>query len=106
MKTLQSCWRFKIVNVVILAAVSAAAAQPVTAAAGKVVVFELETVKLTEFADPKPGCYKLPAAAHVLTNMTNAPVKIYADPACLTPGLTVSPGFGSHVAPGSGSFSV
>ncbi|MFV0138030.1 hypothetical protein ACLGIH_33495 [Streptomyces sp. HMX87] len=66
----------------------------------------METVPLTVYPDPAPGCYKLPVAAHVLTNRTDAPVRIHADPFCLTPGLTVEPGHGSHVAPGSGSFSV
>ena len=41
----------------------------------------------------------------MLTNHTDRPVTVYTDPFCLTPGLTVQPGYGSHVAPGSGSFS-
>lgn len=81
----------KIGKVLVLAAVSAAGAQPVTADPGKVVVFEVETVKLTEFEDPKPGSHKLPLTAHVLINMINAPVKIHADPACLTPISSLSP---------------
>ncbi|EPD93682.1 hypothetical protein ACH4LN_16930 [Streptomyces albus] len=75
-----------------------------SAATGDVVVFQTELQPLTQYENPE-GCHKLPAAAHVLTNRTDKPVKIYGDPFCLTPGLTVQPGYGSHVAPGSGSFS-
>ncbi|MDT0270785.1 hypothetical protein RM844_31400 [Streptomyces sp. DSM 44915] len=59
---------------------------------------------MTNYQDPT-GCHKLPLDAHVLSNNTDGPVVIYGDPLCLTPGLTVQPGYGSHVAPGSGSFS-
>ena len=74
-----------------------------SAATGEVTVFELETVPLTVWTNPV-GCVKLPLAAHVLTNQTDGPVRIYADPFCLTPSLTVEPDHGSPVAPGSGSF--
>ncbi|QWF83839.1 hypothetical protein [Amycolatopsis sp. CA-230715] len=81
-------------------------AVPVTASAaeGKVVVFETELNELTTYIDPE-GCQKLPPLAHVLVNDTDSPVRIYADPFCLTPSLKVRPGYGSHVAPMSGSFS-
>ncbi|MFF9208337.1 MULTISPECIES: hypothetical protein [unclassified Streptomyces] len=88
-------------------ALLAASAGSVTARAaepGDVVVFSTELAPLTVYHDPS-GCQKLPPDAHVLTNQTDRPVVIYGDPFCLTPGLTVQPGYGSHVAPGSGSFS-
>ncbi|POX49321.1 hypothetical protein C3489_25100 [Streptomyces sp. Ru71] len=89
------------------AALLAMSAAPGTAAAaesGEVVVFGTELTPLAVYPDPS-GCYKLPADAHVLANRTDRPVTIYADPFCLTPGLTVQPSYGSHVAAGSGSFS-
>ncbi|MDX3639061.1 hypothetical protein [Streptomyces sp. MB09-02B] len=88
-------------------ALLAGTAAPGTAAAaepGEVVVFRTELAPLTVYPEPH-GCHKLPADAHVLTNRTDRPVTVYGDPFCLTPGLTVQPGFGAHVAPGSGSFS-
>ncbi|GHE41505.1 hypothetical protein [Streptomyces capitiformicae] len=97
-------------RVFMLAATSAllvANAATGTAAAaeqGDVVVFSTELTPLTVYRDPH-GCQKLPPDAHVLTNHTDRPVTVYADPFCLTPGVTVQPGYGSHVAPGSGSFS-
>lgn len=84
------------------AAAAAAAAESVT---GKIVVFSSEVTELAVWEDPA-GCVKLPVDAHVLVNQSDQDVMIYGDPFCLTPGLTVAPGFGSHVAPGSGSFSV
>lgn len=75
------------------------------AATGQVTVFETEFTELTTYEHPG-GCYKLPAAAHVLINQTNQPVTIYAGPACITTLLVVPPGYGAHVAPVSGSFSV
>ncbi|KAB8161255.1 hypothetical protein FH609_027310 [Streptomyces sp. 3MP-14] len=83
---------------------TAAFSVPAHAAEGEVTVFGTEVTPLTNYADPV-GCHKLPLDAHVLTNRTDGPVTIYGDPFCLTPGLTVQPGYGSHVAPGSGSFS-
>lgn len=77
---------------------------PAAAATGDVTVFSTELQPLDVYHDPV-GCIKLPPAAHVLVNQTSDPVRIYADPFCLLPGLTIQPGFGSHVAPGSGSFS-
>ncbi|HEX2133593.1 MAG TPA: hypothetical protein VHH15_18775 [Actinophytocola sp.] len=73
-------------------------------AQGNVTVFSTEFTELDVWENPS-GCQKLPIAAHVLVNQTDQPVEIYGDPLCLTPSLTVQPGFGSHVAPGSGSFS-
>ncbi|WP_370310905.1 hypothetical protein [Amycolatopsis sp. WAC 01376] len=78
---------------------------PAEAAAGSVVVFSTEFQRLDTFRNPE-GCNKLPIAAHVLTNQTSSEVVVHGDPFCLTPGLTVNPGYGSHVAAGSGSFSV
>ncbi|GAA4847632.1 hypothetical protein [Saccharopolyspora rosea] len=74
------------------------------AADGEVTVFETEVQPLTTYAAPE-GCQKLPMAAHVLVNNTDKPVKIYGDPFCVGPSVTIPPGHGSHVAPGSGSFS-
>ncbi|MDA3643887.1 hypothetical protein LZ318_33265 [Saccharopolyspora indica] len=95
-------------SVPVLLAVSALAmglsAGTAAAAGGDVVVFETEVQQLTTYTSPE-GCHKLPMAAHVLVNNTDKPVQIYGDPFCLTPSLTVAPGYGSHVAPGSGSFS-
>ncbi|MCN9242331.1 hypothetical protein NGF19_16280 [Streptomyces sp. RY43-2] len=87
-----------------LLAVSAASGTAAAAEEGDVVVFRTELSPLTVYHDPQ-GCQKLPLDAHVLTNRTDKPVTVYADPFCLTPGLVVQPGYGSHVAPGSGSFS-
>jgi hypothetical protein len=87
-----------------LLAASAATGTAAAAEHGDVVVFTTEATPLTVYRDPQ-GCQKLPPDAHVLTNHTDRPVTVYADPFCLTPGLTVEPGYGSHVVPGSGSFS-
>lgn len=84
------------------AAVTPASADPAT---GKIIVFSTEVTELTVVENPE-GCVKLPADAHVLANQTDTPVRVHGDPLCLTPGLTVAPGYGSHVTPGSGAFSV
>jgi hypothetical protein len=95
---------------VLLAAVITMLAGPAMAgtasalAPGEVLVFGTEFTPVTAYQDPH-GCQKLQIDAHVLVNRTDRPVTVYADPFCLTPGLTVAPGYGSHVAPGSGSFS-
>ncbi|MGP3924270.1 hypothetical protein [Streptomyces sp. 8N616] len=78
---------------------------PAEASTGEVVVFETEINPLTTYENPA-GCNKLPLAAHVLINKTDKPVRVYTDPLCLSPSFTVQPGHGSHVTPGSGSFSV
>ncbi|MFI7677229.1 hypothetical protein [Actinophytocola sp. NPDC049390] len=75
------------------------------AANGTVLVFEHELAPTTRYENPS-GCVKLPAAAHLLANRTDSEVRIYADPFCLTPSLTVLPGHGTHVPPATGSFSV
>ncbi|MEU3609757.1 hypothetical protein AB0E83_30595 [Streptomyces sp. NPDC035033] len=79
-------------------------AAPAQAAAGDVVVFSTEVQPLDVYHDPT-GCQALPALAHVLTNQTDRPVKIYGNPFCLGPSLTVQPGYGTHVPGGAGSFS-
>ncbi len=73
-------------------------------ATGRVVVFSTELQALDHWDDPD-GCQKLPDAAHVLINETDQVVNTYGDPLCMTPNLTVQPGYGAHVAPGTGSFS-
>ncbi|MGH3761626.1 hypothetical protein [Actinophytocola sp.] len=73
------------------------------AAKGVVLVFEHEFTSTTRFVNPS-GCIKLPPLAHVLTNQTDAFVRVYADPLCLTPSIVVPPGSGSHLAPLSASF--
>ena len=75
-----------------------------SASTGRVVVFGTEVEKLSVYENPD-GCKKLPATAHVLVNLTDQPVETYGDPLCLTPGLTVQPGYGTHVVPATGSFS-
>lgn len=81
------------------------ASPPAQAAAGEVVVFSTEFQRLDTYRNPD-GCYKLPIAAHVLANLTSAEVGVHGDPLCLTPGMRVPAGYGSHVQPGTGSFSV
>jgi hypothetical protein len=83
---------------------SAAFAEPAPAT-GRVVVFSTELQELDTWEDPG-GCQKLPAAAHVLVNETDEVVNTYGDPLCMTPGVSVQPDYGTHVAPGTGSFSV
>ncbi|MFI7120415.1 hypothetical protein [Amycolatopsis sp. NPDC049868] len=78
---------------------------PALAAAGNVVVFSTEFQRVDTYRNPE-GCNKLPIAAHVLVNQSSSEVVVHADPFCVTPGLVVGQGFGSHVAAGSGSFSV
>ncbi|MEU6414051.1 hypothetical protein [Microbispora sp. NPDC046933] len=68
-------------------------------------VFSTEIQPLGIYTDPT-GCTKLPITAHSLDNQTDAPVVVYADPLCLTPGITVNPGHGAHLPPHSGSFSM
>lgn len=80
------------------------ASPPAMAAEGSVVVFSTEFERLATYSNPE-GCTKLPAAAHVLANLSSSDLVIYADPLCMTPGSTVKAGYGSHVTPGSGSFS-
>ncbi|SDJ29709.1 hypothetical protein SAMN04488074_1011010 [Lentzea albidocapillata subsp. violacea] len=86
-------------------ALLASAGPPAHAAAGRAVVFSTELTPVKIFTNPN-GCNKLPVDAHVLVNLTNTDVFVHADPFCLTPGLVVKEDHGSHVALGSGSFSV
>lgn len=86
-----------------VATVGLAAAPAQAAATGQVVVFSTEFQPLDVYTDPD-GCHKLPITSHVVDNLTDQPIKIYGDPFCLTPGLTIAPGYGSHVS-GVGSFS-
>ncbi|MFR9728447.1 hypothetical protein ACL03H_04395 [Saccharopolyspora sp. MS10] len=79
-------------------------AVPGAAATGEVLVFSTEFERVTTYDSPS-GCTKAPPTAHVLINNTDAPVRIYGDPVCLTPSLTVAPGYGAHIPPGTGSFS-
>lgn len=84
------------------AAAAPAAADPAT---GEIIVFSTEFTELTVVENPD-GCHKLPIDAHVLANQTDKAVVVHGDPFCFTPGLMVAPGYGSHVMPGSGAFSV
>ncbi|MER5634567.1 hypothetical protein [Streptomyces nitrosporeus] len=97
--------RFVVSSLVLAAGAAVGLAQtPAVAAEGTVSVFRTEVESLSVYENPK-GCHKLPATAHVLNNDTDGPVRVYGDPFCLGPSVTVAPGYGSHVAPGSGSFS-
>jgi hypothetical protein len=87
-----------------IAAEPIASADPGTAT-GRVVVFSTELQELDIVENPD-GCRRLPDAAHVLINETDQVVTTYGDPLCMTPSLPVQPGYGAHVAPGTGSFSV
>ncbi len=73
------------------------------AASGDVVVFSTEAQPLDVYRDPA-GCQRLPALAHVLSNLSDQPVRIYGNPFCLGPSLVVQPGYGTHVPGGAGSF--
>lgn len=81
----------------------AGAGSGVGTAKGVVLVFEHEFTSTTRFVNPS-GCIKLPSLAHVLTNQTDASIRVYADPLCLTSSVVVPPGNGSHLAPLSASF--
>ncbi|MEV7216334.1 hypothetical protein AB0O31_25000 [Kitasatospora cineracea] len=83
---------------------AAPAPAAVRSASGDVVVFSTEAQPLDVYRDPA-GCQQLPALAHVLTNQTDGPVKIYSNPFCLGPSVVVQPGYGTHVPGGAGSFS-
>lgn len=100
--------RAALIPVVLGAAALAGLAQGPAVAApsdGTVTVFETELQPLTVYENPT-GCLRLPTAAHVLSNTTDKPVKVYGNPFCLGPSLTVAPGYGTHVPGGAGSFSV
>ena len=99
--------RFLAVTGAVIAVATTFAAAPASAdpATGSIIVFSTEFTTLTVLENPS-GCVKLPFDAHVLANQTDKPVRLHGDPFCFTPGLTVDPGYGSHVMPGSGAFSV
>ncbi|SER14098.1 hypothetical protein SAMN05216188_10867 [Lentzea xinjiangensis] len=75
------------------------------AATGRVAVFSTEATPIEIFENPS-GCNKLAPDAHVLVNLTDSDVIVHGDPLCLGPGLVVGKEHGSHVAAGSGAFSV
>jgi hypothetical protein len=88
----------------VIAFPAAAASAPAPAAAeGKVTIFSHELAPLIVHEDPT-GCTLILPTAHVLINQTDTTIRIYADPLCLSPSLTVPPGYGFHVSPSSGSF--
>ncbi|MBZ4014922.1 hypothetical protein [Streptomyces purpurogeneiscleroticus] len=95
---------FALVAGALLASVSATAPATAAPSNGEVTVFQTEIQPVTTYENPV-GCNKLPLGSHVLVNRTDKPVKVYGDPFCLTPSLTVQPGHGAHVDPTSGSFS-
>lgn len=85
------------------------AAAPAQAASGQVVVYSTQLRPLDVYKDPR-GCIKLPVDAHVLDNLTDSTITVYADPFCTIPltenALTLGqlkPGYGTHVS-GAGSF--
>ncbi|MGW1840102.1 hypothetical protein [Streptomyces sp. NPDC002067] len=91
----------------VAAAVALGVAGPAVAAGpegGEVAVFSTEAQPLDVYRDPE-GCHALPAAAHVLANLTDRPVKVYGNPFCLGPSVVVLAGHGTHVPGGAGSFS-
>ncbi|MFF9480633.1 hypothetical protein [Streptomyces sp. NPDC014733] len=96
------------ITVCLMAAAAAlGAAGPASAAGqepGEVVVFSTEAQPLSVYRDPE-GCQGLPTTAHVLSNLTDRPVKVYGNPFCLGPSVVVPPGHGTHVPGGAGSFS-
>lgn len=74
------------------------------ATSDQVLIFSTEFEPVTKYESPS-GCHRAPATAHVLVNDTAGPVRVYGDPFCLTPSLVVQPGHGTHIPPGTGSFS-
>ncbi|WP_240509850.1 hypothetical protein [Streptomyces malaysiense] len=93
-----------LVSLAVAAATLGLAGSARAAASGDVVVFSTEVQPLDVYHDPA-GCRRLPALAHVLSNLSDQPVRIYGNPFCLGPSLVVQPGFGTHVPGGAGSFS-
>ncbi len=103
--------RTMIVAVLAATALLGVSAAPAQAAGGQIVLFSTELQPLNVYQNPV-GCQQLPPTAHVLDNLTDQPVMVYADPKCTIPAtLPVSglgvlrPGYGSHVT-GIGSFAV
>lgn len=71
---------------------------------GSVVVFSSEFQELAIY--PKGsggGCHNLPITSHVLDNLTDANVTVYADPFCTIPAALPSGGSIGQVAPGYGT---
>lgn len=99
--------RKMIVSAFAAAAVIGFAAAPASAAEGvnEVVVFSHEIAPLSVYEDPQ-GCHAMPVGAHQLNNRTDKTVTVYQDPLCLVPQMQVQPGYGTHVTPVTGSFSV
>ncbi|GHJ91360.1 MULTISPECIES: hypothetical protein [Streptomyces] len=96
--------RAVLISLVAASAVLGLAGSAQAAATGDVVVFSTEVQPLDVYRDPA-GCRQLPTVAHVLTNQTDRPVRIYGNPFCLGPSVVVQPGYGTHVPGGAGSFS-
>lgn len=88
-----------------LAAGTTASAEVDAKAAGTVLVFQFEVIETTRYVNPE-GCTKLPAAGHLLANNTDKDVRLYADPFCMAFSMAVPPGYGAHIPPVTGSFSV
>ncbi|MEV7674635.1 hypothetical protein [Streptomyces sp. NPDC088752] len=96
--------RAVLISLVAAGSMLGTAAPALADAVGEVVVFSTEAQPLDVYRDPA-GCQRLPTVAHVLTNRTDKPVKVYGNPFRLGPSLTVQPGHGTHVPGGAGSFS-
>ncbi|MFJ3098741.1 hypothetical protein [Streptomyces hydrogenans] len=96
--------RAVLISLVAASAVLGLAGSAQATATGDVVVFSTEFQPLDVYRDPA-GCHQLPTVAHVLTNQTDRPVRIYGNPFCLGPSVVVQPGYGTHVPGGAGSFS-
>ncbi|MYV71275.1 hypothetical protein GT043_36185 [Streptomyces sp. SID2131] len=96
--------RAVLISLVAAGSMLGTAAPALADAVGEVVVFSTEAQPLDVYRDPA-GCQRLPTVAHVLTNRTDKPVKVYGNPFCLGPSLTVQPGYGTHVPGGARSFS-
>jgi hypothetical protein len=97
--------------VLFAASALAATAAPAHAATGSVVIFSTEIQPIARYLNPGNTCQSVPLTSHVLLNLTDSPIKVYADPFCSIPatlpitGLGVlQPGYGTHVV-GVGSFS-
>lgn len=80
-------------------------ARPALAADGQVMIFAHELRPMNVYQNPV-GCQKIPVDAHILINLTDKPVSVYADPFCVTPSLSIQPGHATHVSLGTGSFNV
>jgi len=107
MNTLLRRMTLPLAAVLLATAAPAGPARAADPAHGQVIVFSHERKRVTVTTNPA-GCTRLPALAHVLVNLTDRTVRLYADPLCLVPSapfVTVRPGYGSHVS-AVGSFAV